>query len=232
MKIAIVDDDFQDIRLLRNHLEMAEIEECCEVEEFTSALPFLRRLLNGEAFDVVFLDKQMPDSDGWEIAKTVKGSSARIYVAMLTIHGGLIENCFDRVDWFAAKPVSPEKVLRILENAREKLFPATLELKCGSYNAALRPEDISHAEVMRNKVLISALGRQHTTLMPMRRFKELLAPFPCFAQPHQSYMVNLRYFCRLEGRDALLTTGDLIPISRTCRKAFMQAYASYLRSLL
>jgi len=65
------------------------------------AKPLLKCPYSGERFDLLFLDVQMPDSDGWEITKEIKAANIHIYVAMATGMGDY--NCFDRVDWFAVK---------------------------------------------------------------------------------------------------------------------------------
>lgn len=127
MKIAICDDDIEDIEHLRKSIQAHSCEH--EIVDFLSAKAFLKRFYDGEHFDLLFLDVQMPDSDGWEIARELKQARHKIFIAMVTVHGEYIFDCFDRVDWFAPKPVAEEKVRQILNSAEERLYPVTFKFQ-------------------------------------------------------------------------------------------------------
>ena len=98
-----------------------------EISIFRSGKAFLEKLYKGNSFDLLFLDIQMPGEDGWEIAREIKKSIRRLFIAMVTIHADYIFDCFDRVDWFAVKPVTAEQIMRILNKAQEQLFPTIFE---------------------------------------------------------------------------------------------------------
>jgi CheY-like chemotaxis protein len=66
---ALVVDDAADLRfLIREVLTRAGVT----VEEAPSGVDALRRLAGPEPLDVVILDVQMPDMDGWETLATVR----------------------------------------------------------------------------------------------------------------------------------------------------------------
>lgn len=48
-----------------------------------------------------------------------------------------------------------------------------------------------------------------------------------FARNHASFLVNLYFVENIEKMDIKLSTGELIPIGKSKKKAFMQQLASY-----
>ena len=58
--------------------------------------------------------------------------------------------------------------------------------------------------------------------MNMKKIAELLEKEPQFCRSHASYIINLAFVKSIEGLDAILTTGERIPISQTKRKEFME----------
>ena len=137
MKIAICDDSSNDIEMLRQYiLKHSTSHKICE---FTSPAPFIDRILANEQFDLLFLDIQMPDANGWEIAKELKLTRCPVYIVLVTILGEYIYDCFDRVDWFLPKPFSQERIFMILEKAQEKLYPKVFTFESEHIKEAQSP---------------------------------------------------------------------------------------------
>ncbi len=70
MTRALVVDDTEDIRLLMKVLLARHGHEVAEAANGVEALDALER---GPAFDVVVLDLQMPEMDGWETLRRLRG---------------------------------------------------------------------------------------------------------------------------------------------------------------
>ena len=83
MRIAICDDETSDRRAISTFVKLHS--ETHEIVEFKSANMFLDELERKSLFDLVFLDIQMPDSNGWEVAKLLKQSRSKVYIAMITV---------------------------------------------------------------------------------------------------------------------------------------------------
>jgi len=84
-KIAICDDDLRDIETIRSHVISHKNQH--DVFEFNSGKTLLEKIHSNEHFDLLFLDVQMPDSDGWSIAEYLKKSKTKLFVAMVTVMG-------------------------------------------------------------------------------------------------------------------------------------------------
>jgi two-component system alkaline phosphatase synthesis response regulator PhoP len=110
-RILVVDDDKEIVRLLRAYLEQAGYQALVAYDGET-ALHILRR----ECPDLVLLDLMLPDRDGWDVTRVVRGDPglASTPVIMLTAR---VED-HDKIvglelgaDDYVAKPFNPREVV-------------------------------------------------------------------------------------------------------------------------
>jgi CheY-like chemotaxis protein len=97
MKIAICDDEARDREQIKHYINTHSTKH--EIIEFNSAIPLLKSIYAHEHFDVLFLDIQMPDSDGWEIAEKLKKTKKASFKS------SLIKNDAERAILRALSPV-------------------------------------------------------------------------------------------------------------------------------
>lgn len=227
MKIAICDDEVRDREIIKSHIKEHSAEHT--VAEFTSAIPLLEHLSGGEHYDLLFLDVQMPDSDGWEIAKQLKESKIKTYIAMTTVLGNYMCKCFDRVDWFTAKPVDMEDIHMVLDKAYKKLFPTALSFKSGKLSLELTAPEIWYIEVKTNDVFIHTIDCEYRIRKPLKEFKKLLVKVHGFVQIHRSYIINLEYYSDICGSEIVLKNGHHVPLSRSHRAVFFNSLAEFIK---
>jgi two-component system alkaline phosphatase synthesis response regulator PhoP len=110
-RILVVDDDREIIRLLRASLEQAGYEVFVAYDGET-ALHVLRR----ERPDLVVLDLMLPDRDGWDVTRVMRGDStlAETPIIMLTArveHHDRITGLELGADDYVIKPFHPGELL-------------------------------------------------------------------------------------------------------------------------
>jgi len=94
----------------------------CIVTAVEDGQQALAALAEGPPFDVVFMDVQMPDMDGFEVTRRVRGGEAGpadVTIVALTAHAmdGDEQRCLDAgMDAYLSKPVNQEKVLKVLSD--------------------------------------------------------------------------------------------------------------------
>jgi two-component system alkaline phosphatase synthesis response regulator PhoP len=110
-RVLVVDDDKEIVRLMRAYLEQAGYQALAAYDG-ESALHVLRR----EHPDLLVLDLMLPDRDGWDITRLVRGDAAlaRTPIIMLTAR---VEDA-DKIvglelgaDDYVTKPFNPREVV-------------------------------------------------------------------------------------------------------------------------
>jgi len=114
VRVLMVDDSRTQRTILRSTLASLEIE--CEFDEAEDGAEGLRKLLSN-AYDLVFLDVNMPRLNGVEVLREAKQAQSRAKLVMLSAD---METEFQaKVDAMGAdaslsKPISPAEVLNCL----------------------------------------------------------------------------------------------------------------------
>jgi two-component system, OmpR family, alkaline phosphatase synthesis response regulator PhoP len=110
-RILVVDDDREIVRLVRTYLEQNHYEVLTAYDGET-ALHILRR----ERPDLMLLDLMLPDRDGWDVTRVVRGDTglAALPIIMLTAR---VED-HDKIlglelgaDDYVSKPFNPREVV-------------------------------------------------------------------------------------------------------------------------
>ncbi len=118
IRVLIVDDEPPARRKVRRFLELdAEIGAIGEVGSGAEAIDAIRAF----APDLVFLDVQMPDMDGFAVLRAVP-EPHEFHVVFLTAHGHHALRAFESeaLDYLL-KPADPERFERALERAKEQV---------------------------------------------------------------------------------------------------------------
>jgi two-component system, sensor histidine kinase and response regulator len=121
VKVLVVDDDAMNRKLAANLLEKLG----CEVELAANGLSALD-LMSHHSFDVVFMDCQMPEMDGFETARAVRrpgGAALDRSVRIVAMTGHTLAEDRDKcmaagMDDHVSKPVSLQELADALERKR------------------------------------------------------------------------------------------------------------------
>ncbi len=118
-RIAIVEDDEE----LREKIMVPALRAAgFDAVGLASALE-LYRTWAGSPFDLVLLDVGLPDDDGVEIARYLRGLSPSLGIVMYTGHGRTadrVRGLRAGVDAYLVKPADMDEVIETLRNVRER----------------------------------------------------------------------------------------------------------------
>ncbi|NQS92283.1 MAG: response regulator transcription factor [Chloroflexi bacterium] len=154
-RILVVDDDRDIVRLVRSYLEKAGYEVLTAFDG-DSALQILR----SEKPQLLILDLMLPDRDGWDVARLVRGEPQLAATPIIMLTARVEDN--DKIvgleigaDDYITKPFNPREVVArvraLLRRSQHQLDIQTpLRIQVGQLVL-----DIGKRELTRNEDLIS-----------------------------------------------------------------------------
>jgi two-component system LytT family response regulator len=225
---AIIVDDEAPARgnlkaLLRQHADIELVAECASG---SAALAALRT----NQPDLLFLDIQMPECDGFDVLEMLGGDvpAAVIFVTAYDQHA---LRAFDvgALDYLL-KPFSDDRFNIALARARERLHharqaPARLVLKNAGQVLFLAVADIDWIGAADYYASLHVGARTHLLRRSLAELEQDLDP-AIFCRIHRSTIINLGQLQALElGADgehqAVLKSGMRLRVSRSYRKALI-----------
>lgn len=231
MQVLIVDDEPLACERIRTLLAgEADITIAGECHDGRTALAAIRKL----APDVVFLDVQMPELDGFEVLQNLDAASLPV-VVFVTAFDQYAIKAFDvcALDYLL-KPFDRERFEQALERARAEhsrrsaghfdrrlrdalealhqrdQYATRLAIKSGGRVVFLRTPEIDWIEARGNYVELHAAGQSYLHRETMARMESTLDP-AMFARIHRSTIVNVERIKELHP----LFRGDFTVILRS-----------------
>lgn len=246
LRCIIVDDEPLALGLLESYARRTPF---LQLEgAFSDGVSALERLKQGD-IDLAFLDIQMPDLNGLELARLLPERTAVVFVTayeQYAVEGFKV----DATDYLL-KPASYADFLTACERAAKRQKGATdrtvgtdrattadetLFVKADYKTIPVKLRDIRYIEGVKDYVSIHldpAGSSRHPgsrtpydlmSLQSMKHLSEFL-PAPPFIRIHRSYIVNLNQIDCIERQRVIF--GDVyLPVSDSYREAFEQAVAA------
>lgn len=219
LRCIVVDDEPLACRLMASYVERTEGLELCG--SYTSALHALDAI-NKENPDIAFLDIQMPELTGLDIARRI---TAQTKVVFTTAYRDFAVEGFQvNAIHYLLKPISYAEFLQAVERASASRSEQQQFISVKSEYRLIRipVNDILYIEGLKDyiKIYIDGQPRPVLTLMSMKAIEATL-PSESFMRVHRSYIANTDRIRVLEqGR---IVYGDTrIPVSDSCKPFLLE----------
>lgn len=230
MRALIVDDEAPARNKLRRMLGVfADVEVVGEASDGGTALTLAAQLRP----DVIFLDVQMPEVDGFDVAASLPDDGPAL--VFVTAFDRYALQAFDtHAADYLLKPVEPERLERAIKRLRAHARapvrpsagapPTQLLIDDRGATHVVRCVDIEWLQAADNYVNVHLLGQ---SLLMRRTLESLLKDLaPAFVRTHRSAAVALSCVRAVRSRgkgDAMvvLHSGTEVPCSRQHRAALM-----------
>jgi len=243
IKAILIDDELDSLEALAAELK----SYCPEVEVLASYQSAVEALKNINALkaDVIFLDIEMPDMNGFDFLKRI--NEIDFDVIFVTAYDQFAVNAFEfnAVDYLL-KPILKSKLVQAVErvelrktqhlnktNLDALINNISVQIGTGVKNIALPTSDgfefvqldsIEYIKAESNYCWVHLdTGAKHLLAKTLKQM-ELLVKGPQFFRSHQSYIANLNYakkYVRGQGGYIVLNDGTQIPVSRTKKEELM-----------
>ncbi len=227
INVCIVEDDLEQANLLKNYIERYGNARS---EQFTIAyLPDGIDLVddyNGQ-FDIILLDIQMKHLDGMAAAEKIRKIDSDVIIIFITstVQYAVQGYAVDALG-YVLKPVPYTQFEQLFEkaNSRVKSKQQHLYIKVSVDDKQIKLDcsNLHFIESQRNNVILHCEDGDYVTAGPLKRFDEMLSEHG-FSKCHNAYIINLSYVEAVQKEEVILTSGEVLPISRARKKEFMAA---------
>lgn len=194
----------------------------------------LREDYNAEAFDAVFLDIQMPETNGMELADELRKNSRDVYISFLTNRDDLVFRSFEYQPFaFIRKEVVDEELPGVLRRLLDRLhedmvFCDPFVTDSGEKILAGRIQYIEsykhYLKVFHNNTMTQVRGR-------ISDVEGLLKSYG-FIRVHSGFLVNVKYIYSFSKTEIIMDNQYHIPIGRKWKEEAMKEYKLVKRRYL
>lgn len=233
MKIAVCDDDLQELKRISSFLDIYQRERKVPLtyNTFQSATELISNVGSGEC-SILLLDILMPGINGMQAAHEIRGFDAGVKIVFLSSSPEFaVESYAVKAYDYVLKPVSKDKLFSLLDAviAEEQKPQEGLTIKTQAGMTRILFSRLAFVEVMNKKVLFHlADGSMLETSSSLAAFESRLMARPEFIKVHRSYIVNLWQVGKLGSRELVTHAGKTVPISRLLRAKVRESYMEHL----
>lgn len=231
MKVLICDDEQTNLEMLKKHIiEYAEAH--CLKADIYATVSSKNILENDTAYDLAFLDIQMPDIDGITIAKELKERNEKVVIFFVTAFDEYQDEAMDLHAFrFFEKPFDVQRLYASLDKALQYIDETYINLFL--YNSGedkkILVDDIVYIRRDNRKVILQTKdGKEYVTRRDLNQWMEEL-PNTFFYQVHKSFLVNLHYITKNSYSVIWLNDTIEIPVASRKQVAFHKYWFQYLK---
>lgn len=230
MKVAVVDDTPSDAQRLVDYLERFRQEQGADIQTdvYHASVEFLE--VYQPDYDVVFLDIEMPGSDGLQVAHEIRAKDTAVGIIFITNMAqyairGYEVNAID----FMVKPVGYYNFAEKLEKAirfSQKRNRRYLLLRDEDGMNRVSTSEILYVEKDRDYLVYHTGLKNFRERGTMKDLKDKLSGLT-FSECTSGILVNLSHVRRI-GKETVCLGGETLPLSRRMKKSFTQDFIDYI----
>jgi len=198
----------------------------------THIFPGGKQLLSfQERIDILFLDIDMPEMDGFQTAEQLNLKTDETVILFLTSYTKEFQKAFKvRAFRYLLKPVKISEFNGAIRDSLNELLTFRKILIIDSGREVLVSESkIMYIESIGDKTAIHT--DSHGALVSGRTLSERLADLDPirFVRPHRTFIMNFDYVESIEKGTAMLASGTNIPVSARSAKVVKEHMREYIR---
>lgn len=230
IRCVIIDDEQPAINVLKRYIDRIPNLEIVGTE--INPLAGIE-LIKREKPDVVFLDIQMDELNGIQVAQLLDDTVKIIFCTAYS-EFAVTSYEFDAVDYLM-KPVEFERFVKAVQRVSDVLAhrsTSNLEaipndyiyVKAGRRGKLLKIDldSIDFVEALNNYVIFHCGSVHTTTYLSLKELEERL-PGSAFMRVHKSFIVALNRIALLENNELLLKNGySRVPVGATYKEVFLE----------
>lgn len=227
MQIGVCDDQQETRELIADKIRMVYPE--VNIIFYKSGQEVLDAL---QLPDILFLDIQMPGTDGMQTARELRRFNRKIIIIFVTVTEDYVFQSFDVGAFhYLVKPFDDRKFMEVLHNAARQYNETTcinikeeqpfIVITTKGRHIPVNFKDIIYAEVFDRKILLHTLDEDIEYYGKMKELEKIAGDG--FYRPHRAYLVNFDYISKYNSSTIYLKRGQVL-MAKQKYKDFVQCY--------
>ena len=217
MRIAVCDDEQCFLNYFRGIVKRLYNRLDIITDEFSSGEELLKSF-RYKAYDLVFLDIEMPAMDGITLARKLRELSSDVSIVFLTGH---IEYAIKGYEVnalrYLTKPAEEKKVREVIDHV----------LKKQESEQKLALGDILFIEAQNQNVVISTASESYSVRGNISDYEKELTAHGFF-RIHRSYLISLPKVLRISNKSVVMEDNTILPVSRSKEAHLREMLFSYV----
>lgn len=220
INIALIDDDVEFHPIFSRYVEkfFQETGKLYELRLYDEPEAVLFDLRNGKYWELYFLDIEMPEIDGFELAGKIREEAPGAYLIFLTSHEELAMEGYN----FKAFAYIPKSLLeKEISSTLQRFWSEYQGVYCKAYPIVTdtRFEQLEYDDIIylykekNNTVFVLKDRKVHIRKSLKAVFDELDSEGFMFVE--RGYVVNIEHIFRLVKKGIVVSNGEEVPIGRT-----------------
>lgn len=229
MRILICDDEVQYVNELNVHVQeyMKNHFIQCSIDIFSSPKEVLKK---NKAYDLVFLDIQMPEINGLEIAHKLKERNSKVVIFFVTAYNKYQDDAMDlQIFRFFEKPFDVKRLYSSLDKAMEYIDGSYVDVFVQNNTEHIRilVDDIIYIKRDNRKNYLFTKDNTYVIRESIMEWNNRL-PTTFFYLVHKSFLVNLHYVTKYNYTELFLNQTTRVPIASRKQADFHKFWFDYL----
>lgn len=240
LNIVFCDDNVQFLVLLKNVVEKECRKSILKGEDikigpaFGSGKELIQHIKTNHV-DVVLLDIDMPNMNGFEVAKYICKEHKYVKIIFMSAYDNFVYSTFEFYPFaYLRKSHISDELPKVLNRILEKIHEPEKQLKLLTIDGIklLDVNSISYVESKRNYYSVYSIqGNEYICRGTLADFEKDILKFDFF-RIHAAYIVNLEHVEKIIEKGYVLIQSVTLPIAQRRVKDFKKAYMDYIRRSL
>lgn len=229
MDIAICDDNKRFASELEEVI-LKKYVDTVKCEVFFSGDELYGVLEKGEKYQIYFLDIEMEGINGIETALRIRKDDDNALIIFMTEHQEYVYRVFEALPFrFLIKPFTEEKICKVMNECLEQINTSG---KYFFFSVERRKFQLPYGEIIyfegrKRKIAIHTINGEQEYYAKISDLENELDSV-MFCRIHNSLIVNMDYIRSIDERNVLLSTGEILPVSKPYRQLSVERHLKFI----
>lgn len=234
--VAVCDDEQTQIDILKNNLIKYSIDTDIEffIDEYISGELLIEKYKSVKSpYDIIFLDMEMPDIKGLDVAAAIRELPDRnVSIAFVTSYPEYMQDSFDvQTSQYIIKPVVYEQLAKKLDIILKCINASYTNIKVISEKNGERVlylDDVICIETEKSsKLLVTTISETFLITAKLSDLAKELSDKD-FISVHRTCFANMKYFRKFNSDSLEFTSGKIVNLSRRRQSEVKKLFPKYV----